>query len=236
MTKSFKHSGDLGDIIYALPAIRAMGGGTLLLDPDGGQSSPLVKWADRTRTKLNLAGIESIRPLLLQQPYLQDVRAWQGEPVDHDADEFRCHHQYNNLSDAALAAFNLPFTERDRAWLTVTEPTTIPDRPIVLSRSVRYQGNHGFWERILPQIKNLCVYVGYPKEYEIFVYTFGHHVDYYPTANVLELARVIAGCEQFIGNEGLPRALAEGFKKRLINEVNRSAPGTLFHRPDAEYV
>lgn len=39
MAKTFKHSGDLGDIIFALPAVRALGGGILYLDPDGGFSN-----------------------------------------------------------------------------------------------------------------------------------------------------------------------------------------------------
>jgi hypothetical protein len=52
--KRFKHSGDLGDIIFSLPTIRALGGGTLYLDPAGGQNSPLVNWVGRTSSKLLL--------------------------------------------------------------------------------------------------------------------------------------------------------------------------------------
>ena len=34
--KTFKHSGDIGDIIYSLVTIKKMGGGILYLDTSGG--------------------------------------------------------------------------------------------------------------------------------------------------------------------------------------------------------
>ena len=57
---TFKHSGDLGDIIFALPAVRALGGGTLLLDPQGGASEPAVAETahPRKRTRLTPQAIE----------------------------------------------------------------------------------------------------------------------------------------------------------------------------------
>jgi hypothetical protein len=236
MSKTFKHSGDLGDIIFSLPAVRALGGGVLYLDPDGGLSSPLVQFAGKQRTKLNAAAIEFIKPLLLKQPYIEDVRHWDGQGIDYDLDEFRRHVQFNNLSDSHLAAFGLASGERDRAWLTIDDPILIEGRTIVISRSVRYQGNHVFWENELPKIKDMSVFVGYPKDHEIFVYTFGHDVMFYQTPDVLTLARVISGSLQFIGNQGFPHAVAEGMKKKLINEVFRVYPAAVFKRDGAEYV
>lgn len=237
MAKTFKHSGDLGDIIFALPAVRALGGGILCLDPDGGFSSPLVmKFADRVRTKLNAETIEFLKPLLLRQPYVQEVRLWHGEEVDYDLDQFRKHVNFNNISDSHLEAFGLPHVERDTAWLSVDEPIRIQGRPIIINRTVRYQGNHGFWESNLPELKRFAVFIGHPKEYEIFQYTFGHELPYYATPDVLTLARVIAGGDQFVGNQGLPHAIAEGLKKPLINEMYRVYPAAVFKRPGAQYV
>ncbi len=238
MTKTFKHSGDLGDIIFALPAVRALGGGILYLDPDGGTTSPLVSTTsgDPARTKLNAAAIDALRPLLLEQPYIQEVRSWKGQSVDYDLDQFRTHLALDNISDSHLAPFGLPFTERDKAWLSVAKPIVIENRPIVISRTARYQSNHLFWEHNLPQLLPLAVFVGYPKEHEIFEYAFGLHVEYYPTPDLMTLASVIAGCELFVGNSSLPHALAEAMKKPLVNEFFRVLPRTMFKREDAHYV
>src|SRR5258706_3673482 len=167
--KTFNHSGDRGLIIFSLPAVRALrgGGAILLLDPDGGQSSPLVKWADRTRTKLDAQAIQQIAPVLQHQSYIAQVLPWAGEPVDFDLDTFRQFHRFKNLSDAHLAAFGLPFTERDSPWIAIDAPTVIPDRPIVISRSLRYQGNHNFWVGLLPKIRDRCIFVGYAREHEV---------------------------------------------------------------------
>jgi|SRR5271170_1878537 len=236
MPKTFKHSGDLGDIIFSLPAIRALGGGILYLDPEGGLSNPLVTSYGKNHTKINDAIIDSFKPILIRQPYIVDVLPWHGEQIDHDLDEFRRHIRFNNLSDSHLAIFGLSFEERDRAWLTIDDPITIPDRPIVISRTPRYHGNDGFWVTALPRIKDRCVFLGFPKEHEMFVYTFDEEVTYYPTADILTLARVIAGAEQFIGNQGFIHSLAEAMKKDLINETDRCYPAAMFQRKGAQYV
>ena len=59
--KTFKHSGDLGDIILSLPAVSSMGGGVLYLDPQGGEREDLVSWATYTRTKLSEEAILSLK-------------------------------------------------------------------------------------------------------------------------------------------------------------------------------
>src|SRR2546430_16669588 len=62
--RRFYHSGDLGDIIYALPAIRALGGGTLYLGPE-----IRLPFKVRTRQQFNWTSFEALAPLLRFQPY-----------------------------------------------------------------------------------------------------------------------------------------------------------------------
>jgi hypothetical protein len=236
--KTFKHSGDLGDIVFGLPAVRALGGGILYLDPAGGEAEPLVQAADlpKNRTHLTPKAIEAIKPLLLLQPYIKDVRLWAGETVDYNLDEFRSHLKYKNLSDSHLTAFGLPMSERDRAWIEVDDPIVYPQYPIIIARNVRNTPNYAFWAGTIQEIKHQCAFVGYPKEHEIFEYVVEEKVPYLYTPDILMLARVIAGCRQFVGNQSLPHALAEAMKKRLIVEMCRIAPQVLFVRDGATYV
>ena len=233
---TFKHSGDLGDIIFALPTVRALGGGVLYLDPNGGESDPLVKWPNFTRTKLNRQSIEFIRPLLLEQDYISDVRFWQGEPVQYNLDKFRQHIRFNNLADSHLAAFNLPLTNRDQAWINPSNPIVLPGRPLVASRSLRYQGNHDYWQQLAFQLVKDGVFLGLPRDHEIFEYTFDIEIPHVPTPDSLSMAEIIAGATLFVCNQGLPHAIAEGMKKRLVVEVFRPYPAVVFARDGATYV
>ena len=97
-------------------------------------------------------------------------------------------------------------------------------------------GNHEFWESTLPQIKDRCVFVGFEKEHEIVEYTFDVKIEHYKTETILDLARVIAGCEEFYGNQSFAHALAEGMKKNIIHEYYRVYPAAIFERPGAKYV
>ena len=238
MTSTFKHSGALGDVIFSLPAVRALGGGVLYLDPQGGEGDPLLADPDtgRTRADFSAQTIESVKPLLLLQEYISDVRTWTGQKVDYNLDEFRRHLDAGNLCDAYLRAFNLPFTHKETAWLVVDDPVSIPGHPVVVNRTVRYTGNHIFWQKILPKVHKEALFVGFPKEHEIFEYTFGIPIRYYPTPTILDLARVIAGAKQFIGNASSANAIAEGLKKNKILEVCRVLPNVIFKRAGAMYV
>ena len=239
--QTFKHSGDLGDIVFSLPTMKALGGGILYLDPKGGEEEPLVSWANGlfNKTKLTEKGIESIRPLLEQQEYITEIRLWKGEEVDFNLDMFRMHIKYNNLSDSHLAAFGIDFSARDEAWLEVSDPIVdLPGRDVIFARSCRYHGNYSFWETISRDIVDKAFFLGFKEEYEFFKYTYPHMADvpHKEVSDLLEMARVIAGCDLFVGNQGLPHALAEALKKPLLNEVFRPYPAAVFHREDAKYV
>jgi hypothetical protein len=237
MHKTFKHSGDLGDIIFSLPTIRALGGGILYLDPSGGKGTGDIDLGYKDHTNLNSNGINFLRPLLLAQDYIKEVVEWRGEKVDYNLDKFRNHVKYNNLAYSHLSAFNLPNKEADRKWLS----NVSSDRPFfknkfVISRTPKVQGNHEFWEFQVRKIKDKCVFVGLPKEHEIFEYALGYKVEYYQVTDALHLAECIASSGNFIGNQSMPESIAEGIKVSLICEVNKNYPAVIFKREGAVYV
>ena len=236
MIKTFKHSGDLGDVVFALPTIRALGGGILYLDANGGVNEPLVQQSGTPKTKLSAASIERFKPLLSRLPYVTEVRYWNGEEVDVNLDLFRQHLRFNNVCDSHLAAFGQPLTERDRPWIQIGDPLADSKYPIIIARSVRYHSNYPFWALNTPKFADRCAFVGLPKEHEIFEYTFEVKVHFWDAPDILTLARVIAGAQQVICNQSLPQTLAEAMKKNLINEVFRLSPGAVFNRPGAIYI
>ncbi len=105
--KRFRHSGRIGDVIYSLPAVRALGGGELYLKPE-------------PRLGFTSADTLALIPLVGAQDYIVRIKTWVDEPVDFDLDVFRAGDRYlSNLADAHLGAFGLAVQERNRAWLSV---------------------------------------------------------------------------------------------------------------------
>jgi hypothetical protein len=235
--KTYKHSGDLGDIIFSLPVIKNLGAGILYLDPRGGANTLVGAKPSRGKTKLNSKSIESIKSLLEFQDYILEVKEWNGENVDYNLDQFRFHVKFNNLVHSNLAAFDLHKKLGDFKWLQPTSKIEMPEgKTIVVSRSNRYQGNHGYWEANAPQMAHKAIFLGSEFEHNLWETTFETSIDYVSTPTVAELANYIAACDLFVGNQGLPHAIAEAMKKQLINEVDKTYPAVIFQRPGVTYV
>jgi hypothetical protein len=241
---TFKHSGDTGDIIFSLPTIRALGGGILYLDPNGGKDEPLVKGTDQgDRTKLSMASIMSIASVLKAQPYIEDVRVWEKETVDYNLDKFREHVTVSshNLAYSHLDAFGLDRKEADKIWITGIPPVVYKGKMKVIARSCRYQGNHAWWAGFCYSEKRGSelqehIFLGHKLEHELFEYTFGVKVPHMRTPTLMDAAQLISGALHVFCNQNVLHAIAEGMKKPLVQEVFRVYPATIFERENATYV
>ncbi len=239
--KTFKHSGDLGDIIFSLPTIKALGGGILYLDPQGGLNEPLVTWGNGryNQTRLNEQSIYNIKPLLELQPYIERIELLKpGIKVDYNLDRFRQHIGQACITKAHLDAFGQSAIWMKDPWLFLdtTRSYDVPARDILVVRTFRMHGNQAFWEMYPDEYIKRSVFVGAPKEYEIFNETFSFDIPFWDLKGILALAEAINGCSLFVSNQTLGHAIAEGFKKNLIQEVYRIAPISVFQREGAIYV
>lgn len=201
------HAGDLGDLIYGLCAVRAVGGGEVRLFRCNHRHTAFPM----TRQRASL-----IEPLLLEQPYISGV--WYSEsPIESPLNEFRRPGFWQRtIADSHLATMGMPFTERDRPWIHVDRK--VSEYPVLFHRSARYHNPFFPWNRILEQYGQHAVFVGLPHEHQAFCKRFGP-ISYVPTANLLELARMIAGSRLFVGNQSAPFAIAEALKANAILEV-----------------
>ena len=233
---TFFHSGDFGDIIYSLPAIRALGGGHLLI-------GPTTRYA--TRLKMTAEMIEIIAPLIRLQPYIRSVTFSEPTEVSYDLNRFRDYllaeseliargQPRRNLAEAHLLTFRLPLEECYRPWLLVDQPQHIEGRPVLIHRSARWRSLDFPWERIMQIHGKQAAFVGLEQEYFDFVAEYGF-LPYMPTANFLELARLIAGCKLYVGNQSLPYSLAAGLHKESLLEVWPDGPNCFFPRKNAFY-
>lgn len=222
----FRHAGDLGDVIACLPVIRALGGGDIVCGPQDCKNTG--------RECLRGARFEALRPLLEAQPYIEKV-TWSEEPkgFTHDLLNFRDNPQRGeNLLD--WQARYLGVKASSDPWLQCFRSAVSLDRP-VFARSTRYHNPIFPWWVVLAKYKN-PLFVGTSEEHTAFQSVLGTNIEYHPTANLLELAQVIAGARMFVGNQSCPFWIAAGLGVNLIQESWPHSPNSQVERSNARYM
>lgn len=232
----FRHAGDLGDIVYSLPTIRALGGGTLYIEA-----------ADYTRVPLTPDRWYGIDALISEQPYMTGgVHPWTRKAATcFNLNDFRAkmfpavarnlEARSKSLADWMLETFQLDVAERDTAWIEVRDP--IPEAEVIINRTgpgrpahMMYHNPSFPWRRILDKYGKHAAFIGTELEHEVFCHCFGS-IPYVKTADLHHAARVIAGSRLFVGNQSCCYAIAEGMKHPAILEVWPHGPNCLFYRP-----
>ncbi len=237
----YHHSGDAGDIIYALAATKAMGGGVMYVSPDCRYPYPLVP--NMTRG-MNNEMIDKLSPLLRHQDYIWDCRFTNSMPhstdIDFNAfrDFYRTHRPENffSLFRLQLLACGVEYPE-DEPWLVVDDSIVTPDRPIIVNRTARFHNDLFPWGRLLAQHGHRIAFVGLRDEYETFCKIQPSiKIPWFQTPNFLDLAKVISGSKVFIGNQSSALAIALGLGKNVIVEEWRANPNCRLKRENAIYV
>lgn len=236
---NFKHSGSAGDVIYSLPVIKELGGGTLYLSCNINDFYELQKLANPQNHPLNpykldgTLGVltpsmcEYLIPLIKEQDYITDCKIWSGEAVDLDLNLWRTsniiHFFSTNLTDCHAIASRLRNGLGNTQWLNASPN---PKFETIFARSLRHREPDFPWRNFKMGFPN-ATFIGIECEHVDFENRFGK-VPFYEARDFLELAQIIAGCTLFIGNQSLPYAIAEGLKINRIQETASSIPNCLF--------
>jgi hypothetical protein len=219
------HAGDMGDCIAALPIIRTFGLANLVITEKQGASRETMK-GNR---------FKALSPLIAEQPYIESVK-WVNKPknIDYDFSFFqRSGHKYGEcLTDWQAKAVGVSDYSFE-PWLHVSENTRAAGR-VVVSRSNRYHNGLFPWDRVRRIYGEKMLFVGLEHEHELFEKDNGQ-VEYAPTADLLELAELIAGADMFIGNQSCPMWIAFGLGKRIIQETWLGGPNSCVPNANAIY-
>ncbi len=227
----FHHSGDLGDIIYSLPTIAALGGGMLYLSP---QVSPM-----RTRQAPTQASTDSLATLLQHQESIWQTVYTESRPfsTDYDLNQFRRYYTEHRVSRDESIVQMIAHTfgvdcDGSKPWLNVP-PIEKVDR-IIVNRTDRYHNDAFPWFQIVAQHGQRLLFVGLKDEHEKFCKMYGQ-VEYRKTGTILELAQVIQSGRCFVGNQSAPMALALGVGQNVVQEVWPVNPNCRLPRDNAIY-
>ena len=229
MNNTFKHSGDMGDIIYSLPTIKKLGGGVLYLDVTGGEDEPLCNnQCMDGKTKFNMDSFEFIKPLIEIQPYIQKVEIYKKQKIDYNLNNFRSKFALTKgIVDMHTEAFDVVY-DINESWLNVDKKVCL-DKKTLICRSPRYQSAHVWFESNKYNFKNKAIFVGLKKEHEYFEWTFNIKIPFHETKNALELARVIAGSTAFVSNQTFALAVAIGLGTvSIVQETDKVVPNCMY--------
>ena len=181
-------------------------------------------------------------PLIESQSYINNVQVWNGEAVTYDLREQykqwarrngKLENWLGNQTECYAAICGLDIHEHRKAllidpWLDV-KPVVIPGKPIVVNRTRRHIRRETFnmkptndqmeyWIE-KDSLLDMAVFVGTKEEHSVFCEQYKCNIDYRSVSNMLELAQIIKGCEQFIGNQSMALSIAIGLGKTFWCEV-----------------
>lgn len=226
---TFKHSGNAGDLIYALPALYALAGGAeadIYLNLDQPVNYSVVRGRHPLgNVMLNQTMFSMLLPLLLAQPEITRCAVYEQQPVDYDLDVFR-NSAFSLASGNIARWYFLHFAinaDLGKPWLHVMPDRSAADH-IVIARSLGHHSPGIDYSFIRNYGKVL--FVGVPEEFEAMRKMIPS-LEYRQVADFLELAAIIAGSRFFIGNQSFPFAVAEALKVRRVLEVCHFCPNVI---------
>ena len=194
--RRFWHWGQLGDVNYSLPTVKALGGGEFV-------------------TSIRGPRFEFIAPLLRAQPYVTGATCdpkgrmehWNYSPpgMTHDLNAFRA--QCGDIAHVHLAVSHakphgvrvdpaVPWLEPDPSWGPMG-----CEGGLIVARSFRYRHPKG---RAKYPTDPRAWFVGLREEAEDF------GLRHLPVSDAWDLARVVWQAGRFAGNQSFPLSVAVG--------------------------
>ena len=217
------HSGNAGDVIYALPTIKQikeLTGVQVELYLRLGQPIKLSGYNTHPlgTVMLNEKMAEMLIALLAPQPYIDVCEVLTDQTIDIDMDYFRS--GVIPLVKGNIARWCSYMTGINpvlwKPWLTVT-PNAEYKNTIVMARSERYR-NFTVDYKFLKDYTDI-VFLGVESEYKDIKKSIPH-IRWIQVNDFMEMAQVIAGAKFFIGNQSFPFSMAEALKVPRILETS----------------
>jgi hypothetical protein len=216
----FKHSGNAGDVIYALPSLYAIAKQQPFhIHLNAGVEIVYAKnvYHHAGKVLLNEKTISLLQPLLFYQQQIKCCDLYKSQRVDVDMDLFRKFPLFKGNGNIARWYFYIFGIQADLSvpWLQAPKNDQFKNN-IIIARSYRYR-NPGINFSFLKKYPSL-VFLGLLEEYEDMKVMLPQIV-YYPVRDFLDMAAVINSCRLFIGNQSFPFSIAEALKVKRILEV-----------------
>ena len=219
---SFTHSGNAGDIIYALPTvkkIRELTGASIHLYLRLGKPAILTHYNSHPvgNVMLNNTMADMLLPLIRSQHFIEKCELYIDQDIDIDLDYFRAGIIPTRGNIARWFSYITGVSpDLWKNWLEI-EPDINFSNSIIVARSGRYKNmaiSYAFLNKYQP-----ITFIGVESEY-VDMRKYLPDIEWVKVTDFLQMARMIAGCKFFIGNQSFPYSIAEALKVPRILEVS----------------
>jgi hypothetical protein len=214
--RSYYHAGDIGDLIYGLAVVKALGGGELLVGTK-------VRSLNKPRTGIGLSQLAFISSFIRRQPYIERLHYVNHIPFALDLNAFRqyfdtpCHpvegtkNKYPHLLELHFKYLHLPINYSP--WLVAGCGESFD---VIIWRTERQISTKFPWKEVLRRYSP--VFIGTESEHARFQAQFGP-VRYFKVQNLDHAAQLINSARLCIGNSTCFLAVALGLGKQVIQET-----------------
>lgn len=221
---NFKHSGHMGDLIYALPVIKEIAKTkkcNLFIRVNHSLGKKAYYKHPSGSVMISERMYNMVVPLLENQEYINKVNKWNQEEIDIDLDLFR-EFPFTNDFHSVRWYYHITgqFPDMNEPSLEVNQSDNFSDK-IVVVRTFRGRNplvNYSF----LNKYDNL-LFLGTKDEYDDFKIQVPNS-GFYDVKDFLEMAQIMKSAKFVISNQTLAFALAEGLKVNRILEANPFIP------------
>lgn len=217
MCKTFLHSGNLGDIVYSLPTIKALGGGELYI-----KRALYHEAYDQYEAAAGLMHQQDF--LTAVHPYSAEYGRYEYDPairIDYDLDLARNQMRRGvvHIIKRHLDAFNVQMNGWERPWLTVEgDVKRMPPEYSLIHLTPRWRENSRVnWKTVFTSIAGPVFFIGFEEEHADFCNKV-EKVDYIRTKDLLEMALLIKGCSALYCNQSVGLTIAQGIGKKYYLE------------------
>jgi hypothetical protein len=175
---------------------------------------------------------DMLRPLLVEQPYIEDFLVYAGEDVDIDFDLIRMQHYTNQPKGCLNRWFNYAFpqlaSDLSKPWLELpkTIKSTQSNGKIIINFTQRYR-NYLINYFFLKEHQDKLIFAGLEKERDLFCKNWNLDIPLLEPDNFYHLAQNINDCKFFLGNQSFCFQIAEALKVPRILELFPMMPNVI---------
>jgi hypothetical protein len=237
----FLHSGNTGDVLASLPAIREYyrktGVKPVLYLRKGvdafyyeGATHPVKDDTTGKPVMLNQAIIDMLIPLLKEQDFLLDIRTWDGEDIGIDLGQIR----ETNVGMPGMSINRWYFyvypdlaCDLTKEWITVPDSEkNLAKNKIIITRTERYNNTFIDYSFLKP-FEDELIFSGTMREYNNFCMQFDLNIKKLTVTNFLDIAQAIKQSRFHISNQTMAFQISEGLKHPRLLELCDFAPNVI---------